>query len=97
MFYSFDIELKNNLEYSLESAFYINEFSALVIVILYNSMPYEINYFPYNLVNTTFETFTVGSLFRYLLFENLKNIFFQRGNGSYKNHSGNKYFSKELL
>jgi hypothetical protein len=79
--YGDNIQSENNLEYSLESAFYINESTALVAFVSYNSMPYKVNYLSFNYADTKFETFSAGSLFRYHPVENLKNLFFQAGIG----------------
>jgi hypothetical protein len=79
--YSYNVQSQNNLEYSIESAFYMNESTALVAFISYNSLPYKRNYSTYILYNTTYETFSAGSLFRYHPVENIKNLFFQAGIG----------------
>jgi hypothetical protein len=79
--YGTNVHSENNLEYSVESAFYINESTALVAIVSYNSMPYKVNYLSYNYADTKFETFSVGSLFRFHPVENLKNLFLQAGIG----------------
>ena len=77
-----DIEQKNNVEYSIESAFYLNDRSALVMSFSYNSLPFELNYLKYDYyIKMKIETLTLISAFRYHPLENLTNFFVQGGLG----------------
>jgi len=78
---AYDIEQRNNIEYSIESAFYLNKRSALVMSFSYNSLPFDINYLGYNFFSMKIETLTLTSAFRYHPFEGLENFFVQGGLG----------------
>jgi len=77
------LEQNNNLEYSVEAAYYLNDRTALVTSFSYNSIPFKINYqsLGFTLLDTKFETLTFSSSFRYHPFENIKDLFIQSGLG----------------
>jgi hypothetical protein len=76
-----DIEQKNNVEYSIESTFYLNNKAALVMSFSYNSLPFDASYLNYSFISMKIETLTLASAFRYHPFEGLENFFVQGGLG----------------
>ncbi len=80
-FRGYDIKQKNNIEYSIESAFYLNKRSALVMLFSYNSLPVDVYHLDFNFNSMKMETITLISALRYHPLENLKNFFVQGGFG----------------
>jgi len=74
----------NNFSYSLESAFYLNKRNALISSLTYNSIPYDISYGSFRLLDTKIETFSFFSSYRYHPLEQFWNLFIQGGLGIYR-------------
>jgi hypothetical protein len=74
-------EAENNLNFSLEAAFYFNETEALVSSINYNAIPFSYSYESYKLLESQIESFSFFSSYRYHLLKDFQMIFLQGGFG----------------
>ena len=75
---------ENSLSYLIEAAFYINENSALVSSLYFNSVPFKITSGRYTLINSTYEDFTFFTSYRYHPLQRFHYLFVQGGLGIFR-------------
>ncbi|MCU7496902.1 MAG: PorV/PorQ family protein [Ignavibacteria bacterium] len=74
-------DAENSFSFSLESAFYMNRNNALVAAFYYTSIPYNVNYRTWRLIDTKLETVGIYSAYRYHPLEVLPMLYVQGGPG----------------